>query len=56
MFITKFLEKLKMNKSNPVDLPMPAGTVLKPDDDNLLSESDAKTFRTIVGSVLYLTH
>ena len=41
---------------NPVRLPVPAGTVLKPDDDNLLEGDNITVYRQIVGSDLYLAN
>jgi len=56
IYTTKLLEKLKIDQSYLVALPIPAGTVLTSNNNNLLSDIDSKTYRMIVGSVLYLTN
>jgi hypothetical protein len=45
-----------MDKSNPVALSIPAGTVLKSDNDNLLEDNDITVYRQIVGSMIYLAN
>ena len=55
-YITKLLQRLKLKNANPVKLPIPAGTVLKPDPDNLLEGDEITVYRQIVGSVLYLAN
>ena len=49
-YISKLLQRLKLENANPVRLLVPAGTVLKPDDDNLLEGDDITVYRQIVGS------
>ena len=44
-----------MDKSNPVALPIPAGTVLKSDND-LLEGGDITVYQQIVGSTIYLAN
>jgi Reverse transcriptase (RNA-dependent DNA polymerase) len=57
LYITKLLERLGMDKSNPVALPIPARTVLKStDDDDLLQGDDITVYRQIVGSTIYLAN
>jgi hypothetical protein len=46
-----------MDKSNPVALPIPAGTVLKSsDNNNLLEGNDITVYWQIVGSTIYLAN
>jgi hypothetical protein len=49
------LERLRMDKSNPVALLIPAGTVLKSDDD-LLKGDDTTVYQQIVGLTIYLAN
>ena len=56
IYIDKLLKRLNMDKSNPTLLPIPAETVLKPDEDNLLDITDAAVYRQIVGSANYLVN
>ena len=41
MYTKKLLERLKIDNSNPVKLPIPTGTILKPDIESLLEYNDA---------------
>ncbi len=54
LYTKKLLERLAMNNCHPTYLPMPAGTVLKPDKDHLLDQGNSFVYRQIVGSALYL--
>jgi hypothetical protein len=54
-YTTKLLERLGMDKSNPVALPIPTGTVLK-SDDNFLEGDDITVYRQIVGSTIFLAN
>jgi hypothetical protein len=57
LYTTKLLERLKMDKSNPVKTPLPAGTVLKArSDDDIISAEESTVYRQIVGSVIYLSN
>ena len=57
LYTTKLLQRLKMDKSNPTLLPIPAGTVLKECDiDDLLEDDDIIVYRQIVGSTIYLSN
>jgi hypothetical protein len=49
------LERLGMDKSNPVALPILAGIVLKSDDD-LLEGDDITVYQQIVGSTIFLAN
>jgi hypothetical protein len=53
MYTKKLLERLKMDNCNPVKLPIPTGTVLKPDIESL-EYDDATVYRQIIGSTIYL--
>src|SRR5580693_7236174 len=55
-YTTKLLERLGMDKSNPVALPIPTGTVLKSTDDDLLEGDDIIVYRQIVGSTIFLAN
>ncbi|KAI1005253.1 hypothetical protein K3495_g2973 [Podosphaera aphanis] len=59
-YIVKLLQRLKMDKSIPKNLSLPAGTVLnRPTEDDpwkLLNTTEAGLYRQIVGSVLYLSN
>ena len=55
LYTTKLLERLGMDKSNPVALPIPASTVLKSDND-LLEGDDITVYRQIVGSTIFLAN
>ena len=60
-YITRLLERLGMANSNPRDLPIPAGTVLRSTDQDLeryeqLDEDQAAIYRTIVGATIYLSN
>ena len=55
-YITKLLQRLKLENVNPVKLPISAGTVLQPDPENLLEGNKIMAYRQIVGSVLYLAN
>ena len=44
LYTTMLLERLGMDKSNPVALPIPAGTVLKSTNDNLLEGDDITVY------------
>ncbi|KAI0999426.1 hypothetical protein K3495_g8772 [Podosphaera aphanis] len=59
-YIVKLLQRLKMDKSIPKNLPLPAGTVLNPPTEdypwNILNTTEAGLYRQIVGSVLYLSN
>ena len=55
------LKKLGMANSNPRDLPIPAGTVLRSIDQDLdnyeeLDIDQAIVYRTIVGATIYLSN
>lgn len=54
LYITKLLDRLSMSKANLNYLPISAGTVLKPDEKNLLDQSKTGLYRQIVGSAIYL--
>ena len=56
MYTKKLLERLKMDNCNPAKLPIPAGTVLKPDIESLLKYDDATVYRQIIGSTIYLSN
>lgn len=46
-----------MDRANPSNLPIPAGTVLKSTDDDILLEGDdIYLYRQIVGSTIYLSN
>ena len=45
MYTKKLIERLEMDNSNPVKLPIPTGTVLKPDIESLLKYDDATVYR-----------
>jgi hypothetical protein len=55
-YILKLLQRLKLENSNPVWLPVPAGTVLKPNNNNLLEGDDITVYRQIVESLLDLAN
>jgi histone deacetylase 1/2 len=60
-YTTRLLEKLGMANSNPRDLPVPAGTVLRSTAQDLdkyeeLDEDQAAIYRTIVGATIYLSN
>ena len=44
-----------MDKSNPVALPIPTGTVLK-SDDNFLEGDDITVYQQIVGLTIFLAN
>jgi hypothetical protein len=44
-YIKKLLQRVKLDNANPVKLPIPAGTVLKSDPDNLLQGDDILVYR-----------
>jgi hypothetical protein len=43
-----------MDNCNPVKLPIPTGTVLKPNIESLLKYDDATVYQQIIGSTIYL--
>jgi hypothetical protein len=45
-----------MDKSNSVALSIPAGTVLKSDNNNLLKGDNITVYQQIVGSTIYLAN
>ena len=45
MYTKKLLERLKMDNCNPVKLPIPTGTVLKPNIKSLLEYNNATVYR-----------
>jgi hypothetical protein len=53
--VTALLERHGMANCNPTATPLSPGTELRKDDDDLLPEDEASTFREVVGSLLYLT-
>jgi hypothetical protein len=55
-YIKKLLQRLKMESANPVRLPIPAGTVLKSDPENLLIGDDVIVYQQVVGSVIYIAN
>jgi hypothetical protein len=60
-YATRLLERLGMANSNPRDLPIPAGIVLRSTDQDLdkfeeLDEDQASIYRTIVGATIYLSN
>jgi hypothetical protein len=55
-YTAKLLERLGMDKSNPVALPIPAGTVLKSTDDDLLEGDDIVVYQQVVGSTIFLAN
>jgi hypothetical protein len=55
-YTTKILERFGMSDSNPVSLPMPAGTVLEATEDGLLEGEDISFYKQIVGATLYLSN
>jgi len=56
MYTKKLLKRLKMDNCNSAKLPIPAGTVLKPDIESLLEYDDATVYRQIIGSTIYLSN
>ena len=55
-YTAKLLERLGMDKSNPVALPIPTGTVLKSTDNDLLEGDDIVVYRQVVGSTIFLAN
>ena len=55
-YTAKLLERLGMDKSNPIALPIPSGMVLKSTDDNLLEGDDIVVYRQVVGSTIFLAN
>jgi hypothetical protein len=45
-----------MDSTNPVKLPIPAGTVLQPDPDNLIESNNFTVYQQVVGSLIYLAN
>ena len=45
-----------MDNYNPIKLPIPVGTILKPDTENPLEHDDTTVYQQIVGSTIYLTN
>jgi hypothetical protein len=43
-----------MDNYNPVKLPIPIGTVLKPNIESLLKYNNATVYRQIISSTIYL--
>ena len=55
-YTAKLLERLGMDKSNPVALPIPTGTVLKSTDNDLLEGDDIVVYQQVVGSTIFLAN
>ena len=56
-YTTKLLERLRMDKSNPATLPIPAGTVVRTDKSDVpLGDDDSFIYSQIVGSTIYLSN
>ncbi|KAI0991536.1 hypothetical protein K3495_g16651, partial [Podosphaera aphanis] len=57
MYVGKLLDKLNMQNLNPTQLPIPAGTVLRKDDNDYdCTIEEGKLYRQIVGSAIYLAN
>jgi hypothetical protein len=56
LYITKLLERLRMDQANPTKLPIPAGTVLKDTGEEPLNPNDTTVYQQIVGSAIYLAN
>jgi hypothetical protein len=64
-YVSKLLDRFKLDKSNPTQLPLPAGTVLKLDDDTRdhttgeyqpLVPPEVTVYRQAVGSLIWLSN
>jgi hypothetical protein len=63
-YSTKLLERFKMDQSNATNIPVPAGTVLKKqdeyhdftDDTEPLDPLEHQVYQQIVGSLIYLSN
>jgi len=56
MYTKKLLKRLKIDNCNPVKLPIPTGTVLKPDIKSLLEYNDVTVYWQIISSTIYLSN
>jgi hypothetical protein len=67
LYAKKLVERFKLDKANPITLPILAGTVLKllkeydPTDDladelQSLLEAESHIYRQIIGSLIYLSN
>jgi hypothetical protein len=64
LYSTKLLERFKIDQSNATNLPVPAGTVLKKqdeyhdltDDTEPLDALEHQVYQQIVGSLIYLSN
>jgi len=56
IYTKKLLKWLKMDNCNPVKLPIPIGTVLKPDIESPLKYNNATVYLQIIGSIIYLSN
>jgi hypothetical protein len=62
-YVTRLLERFKLDKANPTQLPIPANTVLKLDpeepltgENQLLQPIETTLYRQAVGCLLYLSN
>jgi len=55
-YINKVLNRFHMDQSNPIQLPVPAGTILDSSSESDLSDQEASLYRSITGSLLYLAN
>ena len=55
-YTAKLLERLGIDKSNPIALPIPTGMVLKSTDNNLLKGDDIVVYQQVVGSTIFLAN
>ena len=56
IYTIKLLECFKMNKSNPISIPILVETILKMTKVDLLAKDDIIIYRQVVESVLYFTN
>ena len=57
MYITKLLERLKIDRSNPLKLLILASTILKPRADNdIILEDEVIMYKQIVSYTIYFTN
>ena len=57
MYITKLLERLKIDRSNPLKLLILASTILKPRADNdIILKDEVIVYKQIVSFTIYFTN
>ena len=57
MYITKLLERLKIDRSNPLKLLILASTILKPRTNNdIILKDEVIVYKQIISYIIYLTN